>query len=49
MYLNKRKLDDVVYDMINGRDLLQYLKIIIDFEYQVIKWENTSVPMRYKL
>ena len=32
------------HGMIIGRDLLQSVKTIIDFEYQVIKWEDTSVP-----
>ena len=31
--------------MIIGRDLLQALKVIIDFEYQVIKWDDVSIPM----
>ena len=31
--------------MIIGRDLFQALKMTIDFEYQVIKWEGTSVSL----
>ena len=34
-----------LYDMIIGRDLLQALKVIIDFEYQVIRWDDVSIPM----
>ena len=33
------------YDMIIGRDLLQALEVVIDFEYQVIKWDDVSIPM----
>ena len=45
MDIDKGKLEELGYDMIIGRDLLQALKMTIDFEYQVIKWEGTSVPM----
>ena len=45
MDLDNGKLEELGYDMIIGRDLLQALKMVIDFEYQVIKWEGTSVPM----
>ena len=31
--------------MIIGRDLLQALKVIIDFEDQVIRWDDTNIPM----
>ena len=31
--------------MIIGRDLLQALKMIIDFEYQGIRWDDVSIPM----
>ena len=45
MDIDKGKLEELGYGMIIGRDLLQALKMTIDFEYQVIKWEGTSVPM----
>ena len=31
--------------MIIGRDQLQALKVIIDFEYQVIKWDDVSIEI----
>ena len=31
--------------MIIGRDLQQAIKVAIDFEYQVIKWDDVSIPM----
>ncbi len=31
--------------MIIGRDLLHALNVIIDFEYEVIQWDNVSIPM----
>ena len=31
--------------MIVGSDLLQALKVVIDFEYQVIKWDDARIPM----
>ena len=43
--MDSGRLEGLSYDMIIGRYLLQVLKVIIDFEYQVIKWEGTSVPM----
>ena len=33
------------HEMIIGRDFLQSLKVVIDFEYQVIRWEDVSIPM----
>ena len=39
------KLEELDYDMIIGRDLLQALKVIIDFKYQVIRWDDVSIPM----
>ena len=45
MDIDKGKLEELGYDMIIGRALLQALKMTIDFEYQVIKWEGTSVSM----
>ena len=38
------KLEELGYDMIIRRDLLQALKVIIDFEYQVIRWDDVSIP-----
>ena len=43
--MDSGKLEELGYDMIIGRDLLQALKIIIDFEYQVIGWDDVSIPM----
>ena len=31
--------------MIIGRDLLQALMVVINFEYQVIKWDDVSISM----
>ena len=45
MDIDQGKLEELGYDMIIGRDLLQALKMTIDFEYQVLKWEGTSIPM----
>ena len=39
------RLDSLGYDMIIGRDLMTSLKMIIDFEYQVLRWENIGIPM----
>ena len=38
-------LTELGYDMIIGRDLLKALKMIIDFEHEVIKWEESQIPM----
>ena len=35
----------VTRQLLIGRDLLQALKVVIDFEYQVIRWEDVSIPM----
>ena len=43
--MDSGKLGGLGCDMIIGRDLLQALKVIIDFEYCVIKWDNISIPM----
>ena len=40
--MDSGKFEELVYDMIIGRDLLQALEVVIDFEYQVIKWDNIS-------
>ena len=48
--MDSGRLEGLGYDMIIGRDLLQALKVIIDFEYQVIRWDDVSIPMnRIKL
>ena len=39
------KLEELGYDKIISRDLLQVLKIAIDFEYKVIKWDDVNIPM----
>ena len=38
-------LTELGYDMIIGRDLLKALKMIIDFKHDVIKWEDSQIPM----
>ena len=43
--LDNGRLRELGYGMVIHRDLSQALKKIIDFEYQVIKKEDTSVPM----
>ena len=43
--MDSGRLEELGYDMIIGRDLLQALKVIIDFEYQVICWDDVSIPM----
>ena len=43
--MDSGKLEELGYDMIIGRDLLQALKVVIDFEYQVIRWDDVSIPM----
>ena len=35
--MDSGKLEDLGYGIIIGRDLLQALKVIIDFDYQVIR------------
>ena len=40
--MDNGKLEELSYDMIIGRDLLQALKVIIDFEYQVIRWDDVN-------
>ena len=39
------KLEKLSYDTIIGRDLLQALKAVINFKYQVIKWNDVNVPL----
>ena len=39
------KLEELDYAIIIGRDLPRALKVIIDFEYLVIKWDDFSIPM----
>ena len=43
--MDSDKLEELGYDMIIGMDLLQFLKVVIDFEYQVIKWDDVRIPM----
>ena len=38
-------LTELGYDMIIGQDLLKVLKVIISFEHEVIKWEDSQIPM----
>ena len=33
------------YDMVIGRDLLKALKMVIDFEHDIIKWEDSQILM----
>ena len=37
------KLEELVYGIIIGRNLLQALNVVIDFEYLVIKWDGVSI------
>ena len=39
------KLEKLSYGMIIGRDLRTALNVVIDFEYQVIRWDDVSIPM----
>ena len=41
MDIDQGKLDELGYGMIISRDLFQALKMTIDFEYQVLKWEGS--------
>ena len=43
--MDSGKLEELGFDMIIGRDLLQARKVIIDFEYQFIRWDDVSIPM----
>ena len=43
--IGSRKLEELDYDIIIGRDLPHALKVIIEFEYLLIKWNNFSIPM----
>ena len=43
--MDSRKLEGLCYDMIIVRDLQQILKAVIDFGYEVIKWDDVSIPM----
>ena len=43
--MDSEKLKKLGYDMIIGRDLLQAVNIIIDFECEVNEWEGVSIPM----
>ena len=42
--IDSGKLEYISYDMIIDRDLLHAIKIIIDFDYQVIKWDDVRIP-----
>ena len=42
--IDSGKLEELGNGMIIGRDLLQALNIIINFEHQVIKWDDVSIP-----
>ena len=35
--------------MIVGRDLMLALGMIIDFKYQVTRWDNIGIPMNRKI
>ena len=43
--MDSGKLEELGCDMIIGRNLVQVLNIVIDFEYQVIRWDDVSIPM----
>ena len=38
--------DDCQYDMILGRDSLQDLEMIIDFQLDMIEWQEFKIPMK---
>ena len=42
--MDNGKLDKLEYDMIIGRDLLHALRVVIDVEYQVTKWDDSIFP-----
>ena len=43
--MDSARLEELSHDMIIGRDLLQALKVVINFEYKVSKWDDVSIPM----
>ena len=43
--MDSKKLEKLCYDMIIVRDLQHVFKAVIDFGYQVIKWDDVSIPM----
>ena len=43
--MDSGKLEKLSYGMIIDRDPLHALKVIIDFEYQVIKWDDVSIEI----
>ena len=43
--LCNRKLEELGYGMIIGKDLLLSIGMIIDFEYSVIRWGENNIPM----
>ena len=44
MHMSKSQLGD--YDMVIGRDLMKELGIKLNFDEEVIEWEDHSVPMK---
>ena len=47
--IDNGELDKLGYDMIVGRDLMLALGMIIDFKYQVTRWDNIGIPMNRKI
>ena len=47
--IDNGELDKLGYDMIVGRDLMLALEMIIDFKYQVTRWDNVGIPMNRKI
>ena len=41
--IDSGELEELGYDMIIGRDLLHILKVVIDFEYKIIRWGDDSI------
>ena len=43
--MDDASLIELGYDMIIGWDLLKALNLIINFEHEVIKWEDSQILM----
>ena len=45
--MDSGKLEELGYIMIIVRGLLQVFKVVINFEYQVIQWDDISIPIKW--
>jgi hypothetical protein len=45
LYVNKT-LDPHQYDMIIGRDLMSQLRIILNFDWQTVTWDESAINMK---